>query len=156
MEVKSSTDKRPRLLTELTGVIREELRLAIAWNDAAAVFTGLHPTDATILFFLYEKGQCTASQASRVARLTTGATTAALIRLERAGFIVREKDKRDRRCVIIRPKELPSQFRVIRRLNQSELSSTVSDKSNTDIQALITHRRQTNAMLTHIIEQLTK
>ncbi|HSX07017.1 MAG TPA: helix-turn-helix domain-containing protein [Candidatus Saccharimonadia bacterium] len=151
-----NTNERERLLAELTAAIRQEMRLALAWNDTAAAFAGLHPTDATILFFLYEHGSATAAQVGVVAGLTTGATTAALNRLERANFIYREVDERDRRRVIIRTKQLPSPFKTIRQVTEAELQASLGGKSNASIQSLIAHREQTNAMLTRIIERLTK
>ncbi len=149
-----SSNERQKLLSRLTATIREEMRLAIAWNDAAATFAGIYPTDAAILFFLYENQAATASQVSKIAGLTTGATTAALIRLEKGGFISRERDPHDKRRAIIRPKQLPKQFQAIRKLSETELQSILENTSNSAIQDLITHRQQTNTMLTHIIEEL--
>lgn len=151
---KDTSTKRQKLLIELIKAIRQEMRLAIAWNDTAAAFAGLYPTDSTILFFLYEHGPATASQVGMVAGLTTGATTAALIRLEQSGFISRGRDQRDKRRVIISPKQLPSQFQAIRELTETELQTALDTASNTDIRSLVVHRQQINAMLTRIIEQL--
>lgn len=148
--------ERQKLLADLIAVIREEIRLAIAWNDTAAAFAGLYPTDATILFFLKEYGSATAAQVGAAAGLTTGATTAALNRLEQGGFIARKPDKRDGRRVIVHAIQLPSQFRTIQRQTEAELRIALESESNADIQSLITHRRQTNAMLVRITEKLTK
>jgi len=148
------SNKRQRLLEELTLAIREEMRLAIAWNDTAATFAGIYPTDAVILFFLYDNRSATAREVGDVAGLTTGATTAALIRLESSGFISRERDPNDKRRVIIRAKQLPKQFQTIRSLSETKLQNILKDTSDVAIQDLITHREQVNMMLTHTIKEL--
>jgi len=156
MILDDSARERQKLFADLIAVIREELRLAIAWNDTAAAFAGLYPTDATILFFLKEHGSATAAQVGTAAGLTTGATTAALNRLEQAGFIGRKPDKRDGRRVIVHTIQLPSQFRTIQRQTEAELHSTLESESNADIRSLIAHRQQINAMLARITKRLTK
>ncbi len=148
------SSERLKLFNELTAAIREEMRLAIAWNDAAATFAGLYPTDAVILFFLYENRSATASQVGKIAGLTTGATTAALIRLEKSGFISRVRDPSDKRRVIISTRQLPKEFQTIRELSETELQNILKDTSTTAIQNLIEHRQQINTMLTHIIGEL--
>jgi DNA-binding MarR family transcriptional regulator len=48
-------------------------------------------------------GVVTAGELANLTALTTGAITAALDRLERAGFVQREDDPKDRRRVVVRP-----------------------------------------------------
>jgi len=150
----STSEEQQELLIELITTIREEMRLAVEWNNAATTYTGLYPTDATILFFLYEHHSATASEVSKIANLTTGATTAALIRLEKGGFISRARDPNDKRRVIIRVKQLPKQFQVIRKISETELQNSLASTINTTIHDIITHRRLVNTMLKHIINEL--
>ena len=49
-----------------------------------------------------EMGPCTAGDLAEVTRLTTGAITSVIDRLEKAGFVKRDRDLQDRRKVIIR------------------------------------------------------
>ena len=149
-----TSEEQQESLIELIATIREEMRLAVEWNNTATAYTGLYPTDATILFFLYEHHAATANEVSKIANLTTGATTAALIRLEKGGFISRARDPNDKRRVIIRVKQLPRQFQVIRKISETELQNSLADTINTTIHDIITHRRLVNTMLGRIINEL--
>jgi hypothetical protein len=60
---------------------------------------GLNPTDHKCVDFLLMNGPLTAGELATLTALTTGAITAALDRLERAGFAKREDDPDDRRRV---------------------------------------------------------
>jgi DNA-binding MarR family transcriptional regulator len=62
----------------------------------------LNPTDAECIDFLMEMGPVTAGELAKATRLTTGAITAAIDRLEKSGFAKRENDPGDRRKVIIK------------------------------------------------------
>ncbi|HVM77237.1 MAG TPA: MarR family transcriptional regulator, partial [Candidatus Paceibacterota bacterium] len=64
---------------------------------------GVHPTDLMAASYLSDEGPMTAGELAKAIGLTTGAMTAAIDRLERAGFATRETDPRDRRKVIIVP-----------------------------------------------------
>ena len=50
-------------------------------------------------------GPATAGQLSELTGLTTGAVTAVIDRLEKAGYVKRERDGADRRKVIVAPNE---------------------------------------------------
>lgn len=62
-------------------------------------------------------GPLTAGELAKMTALTTGAITAALDRLERAGFVKREDDPADRRRVIVRA--VPRRVEAIGRLFDS-------------------------------------
>jgi len=70
----------------------------ILFHGAIATKLGLHPTDHKCLIFLFD-GRKTASELAAYTGLTPGAQTAVLARLERAGFIRRAHDAKDRRRV---------------------------------------------------------
>ena len=78
--------KRRKIIADLMQAGREEMRLSILWGNGVAELMGIHPTDAIALTFLNEVGETTAGQLAKVTGLTTGATTAAIDRLERAGW----------------------------------------------------------------------
>lgn len=70
-------------------------------RDLAAGF-GLALTDLMCLTFLFESDEpVTAKMLAEHVNLSTGATTALIDRLERDGFVVRERNPTDRRSVII-------------------------------------------------------
>lgn len=62
---------------------------------------GLHATDAECIDFLMEMGPSTAGSLAKATRLTTGAITNVIDRLERAGFVKRGPDPKDRRKVVV-------------------------------------------------------
>jgi len=68
---------------------------------AIAEKMNLNPTDAECIDFLMEMGPSTAGDLAKVTRLTTGAITSVIDRLQKAGFVKRENDPNDRRKVII-------------------------------------------------------
>jgi len=94
---------------------REELRAAVikasAENSSMAVFfhaaiadqVGLGPTDEKTLFLLRGLGPLTAGEIAQHTGLTTASVTNLIDRLERKGFVRRERDSADRRRVIVRP-----------------------------------------------------
>jgi DNA-binding MarR family transcriptional regulator len=72
------------------------------FHQAVADRLGLNPTDHKCVDLLLLDGPQTAGELAGRTAMTTGAITAALDRLERAGFVRREGDPEDRRRVIVR------------------------------------------------------
>lgn len=97
------TGRIPR--TELLRVLNETVRKvgaqSVLISDLVATRVGLNSTDLECLDLLYLAGVTTAGTLARHTGLTTGATTAVIDRLERAGFVRRRRDTSDRRCVLV-------------------------------------------------------
>ena len=74
----------------------------ILFHQAVADRLGLNLTDHKCVDLLLLNGPLTAGELAALTALTTGAITAALDRLERAGFVRREDDPEDRRRVVVR------------------------------------------------------
>jgi DNA-binding MarR family transcriptional regulator len=72
-----------------------------AMDAAAALFFGIHRTDLSLLDVLQLGGRMTAGELARRGSLSPGAVTAALDRLERAGYVRRVRDDVDRRRVFV-------------------------------------------------------
>jgi DNA-binding MarR family transcriptional regulator len=72
------------------------------FHQAVADHLGLNLTDHKCVDLLLLNGPLTAGELATMTVLTTGAITAALDRLERAGFVRREDDPKDRRRVVVR------------------------------------------------------
>ncbi len=94
--------KTDPLIFELMTATRKMTRSSLLLQSAIAEKMNLNPSDAECIDFLLEMGTCTAGDLARVTRLTTGAVTSVIDRLEKAGFVKREADPQDRRKVIIR------------------------------------------------------
>jgi DNA-binding MarR family transcriptional regulator len=74
---------------------------SVLLSDLVATRVGLNSTDLECLDLLYLAGATTAGRLSAHTGLTSGATTAAIDRLEHAGFVTRRRDARDRRVVLV-------------------------------------------------------
>lgn len=70
-------------------------------DAAAAQFFGIHRTDLSLLDVLQLGGRMTAGELAKRGHLSPGAVTAALDRLERAGYVRRVRDEVDRRRVFV-------------------------------------------------------
>ena len=70
-------------------------------DAAAALYFGIHRTDLSLLDVLQLGGRMTAGELARRGSLSPGAVTAALDRLEGAGYVRRVRDEVDRRRVFV-------------------------------------------------------
>ena len=73
------------------------------FRNAMSEWAGLNVTDMECLRLLFQKGIATPSELARHTGLTSGATTAMLDRLEKAGLIERRPNPDDRRGTLIAP-----------------------------------------------------
>ena len=73
------------------------------FRNARIEWAGLNTTDMECLELLFLKGIATPSELARHTGLTSGATTAMLDRLEKAGLIERRPNPDDRRGTLIVP-----------------------------------------------------
>ena len=71
------------------------------FDEAAAAWLGINRTDSRCVDLLDRGGRMTAGQLAAAARLTSGAVTAVLDRLEAAGLVRRVNDPADRRRVLV-------------------------------------------------------
>jgi DNA-binding MarR family transcriptional regulator len=123
---------RKRLLQELDETLRKVGAQSVLISDLVATRVGLNSTDLECLDLLYLSGATTAGALARHTGLTTGATTAVIDRLERAGFVRRRRDTADRRRVLV--EVLPSSERRIKPLYEllatrfAELNEQYNDK----------------------------
>ena len=73
------------------------------FRNAMSEWAGLNVTDMECLRLLFIKGVAAPSELARHTGLTSGATTAMLDRLEKAGLIERKPNPKDRRGTLIMP-----------------------------------------------------
>ena len=102
------------------------------FRNAMSEWAGLNVTDMECLRLLFQKGIATPSELSRYTGLTSGATTAMLDRLEKAGLIERRPNPNDRRGTLIAPAQSSSEkaaswFESARKA-QDELISSYSER----------------------------
>ncbi len=84
----------------------------IMFHQAVANIVGVSVTDMKCLDYVDRGGDVTAGDLARLTGLTTGAITAAIDRLEKAGLARRERSETDRRKVFIRLSESPASKRI--------------------------------------------
>jgi len=99
----SDLPKRADLFDTLNQAGRELSTATVLFHSALAEQFGLNATDWKCGDLLMRMGPLTAGQLAELTGLTTGAITGVVDRLEKAGFVRREKDPHDRRKVIIQP-----------------------------------------------------
>ncbi|HEX5858019.1 MAG TPA: MarR family transcriptional regulator [Microbacterium sp.] len=86
----------------MTGVMREFMARAVLFQDAVARVGGINSTDMQAVGLLMSEGPATPGELAERTGLTAGgAITAVIDRLERGGYVTRERDVADRRRVIV-------------------------------------------------------
>ncbi len=93
--------ERAELLAVLNQAVREFSTLSVLFSLAVGERLGMNPSDMECLDLLNVMGPLSAGQLADLTGLTTGAITAMIDRLERAGYVQRERDASDRRRVIV-------------------------------------------------------
>lgn len=75
--------------------------MVVMLHAAVAEKLDLNPTDLKVADLVNRHGAMTAGQLAEVTGLTSGAITGIIDRLERTGFVTRQRDATDRRVVFI-------------------------------------------------------
>ena len=96
----SKRSKR-ELIEEVIGAIRASQTTTDAFDHAVAEYVGLDRTAYRCLDLLDQDGPMTAGRLAERARLSPGAMTALLDRLEKRGLARRTRDTKDRRRVLV-------------------------------------------------------
>lgn len=95
--------KRAELLVANLQLGRELSARTLMFHAAIAEKVGLSATEHKALDLLSRAGALTAGQLAELTGLTTGAVTGLVDRLEKSGFVKRDKDPSDRRKIVIQP-----------------------------------------------------
>lgn len=95
--------KREELLRELEEESRKSTLDGLHFFQAVAERSGMNLTDLQCVTILTSTGPIPAGQLAETMELTTGAVTGVINRMERAGYVRREKDPSDGRRVVVRP-----------------------------------------------------
>src|SRR5437763_16142420 len=98
-----ASPERRRLYRALGSEVRANQRATDVVDDLICQLLGINRTDARCLDILDERGRMNAGDLAEASRLTTGAITAVIDRLERAGLARRVPDPADRRRVLVEP-----------------------------------------------------
>ncbi|EFE67840.1 MarR family winged helix-turn-helix transcriptional regulator [Streptomyces viridosporus] len=137
--------RRSGLMAELTVVSRRSMASQALFNQALADHLGLHPTDLQCLNLLtLEGGPVTTGRIAELTGLTTGSATRLVDRLERAGYVVRERDEGDRRRVLVAtvPERAAEFGRVWERLG-GDWAALFEDLDDSELALFIDRMRRT-------------
>src|SRR5437588_12819722 len=94
---------RTVLMSQLLDEVRGGQRATDMVDDAACRLMGINRSDGRCLDILEQRGRISAGGLAHEARLTSGAITAVIDRLQRAGYARRVTDPGDRRRVLVEP-----------------------------------------------------
>ena len=92
---------REQTILESIELLRRNQVLTQMLDEQAASYLGINTTDARALDVIDQHGRITAGDLARELRLSTGAVTTLVDRLERAGYAKRTHDPDDRRRVLL-------------------------------------------------------
>jgi DNA-binding MarR family transcriptional regulator len=125
----SGSEERTALIESLSLTMRKVIVETVLLFDLLAERIGVNATDMQCLNILDYEGPVPAGRLAELTGLTTGAITAAIDRLERAGYVQRTRDPHDRRRVVIQltPQEGRAVFGTIDQ-TWKELCSRFSDQ----------------------------
>ncbi|MEU2283795.1 MarR family transcriptional regulator [Streptomyces sp. NPDC013178] len=140
-----SGNVRSRLLDELSTVSRRYVAAFALFNQAVADRLGLHPTDLQCLNLLsLERAPVTTGRVAELTGLTTGSATRLVDRLEKAGYVVRQRDAVDRRKVLVAtvPERIAEFGRTWERLG-GDWSPLFADLDDAELAVIVRHMRRT-------------
>jgi len=101
----SRENQRPRLqlLLQVGDASRINQGATNQFDEQLGVFFGINRTDGRCIDTILRLGRVSAGQLANLSNLTTGAVTAVIDRLERAGYVARVRDTLDRRKIWVEP-----------------------------------------------------
>lgn len=143
----------------------EELNQAVQWagtltvihTNAIAHRIGLSATEFEAMDLIARFQPITAGRLAEYCGLTSGAITGIVDRLERQGFVRRERDPKDRRRVFIIPIEDKERNKKVRALHGPIIKGFkeyVEQFDKDQIRMLIKMQKEANAMVERSIAQL--
>ena len=146
---------RAALMQELEHAMRRTSGLGAIFSQTVADSAGISSSDLECLDFLNLEGRVTAGRLAEVTGLTTGAITGVVDRLEKAGFVRRERDDNDRRKVFIAV--VPENTAMIGRLYQNMQRAILKDwesYSDTELKLLLRFANQGYKTMLSATEEL--
>ena len=99
----SRAKSRAELMQDLEHAMRKVSSQGAMFAKMVADRAGISSADMDCIDFVNVEGRMTAGRLAELTGLTTGAITGVVDRLEKAGFVRRERDESDRRKVFIVP-----------------------------------------------------
>ena len=103
-DIHASRDNlRLSILAEIGDMSRLSQGATNLFDERLGDFLGINNTDGRCLDIISRLGKVSAGQLANLSGLTTGAVTAVIDRLEKAGYVLRVRDPIDRRKIWVEP-----------------------------------------------------
>jgi len=99
--IMTSSKKRETLVAAIGTAVQSFQDATDMFDEAAALRLGINRTDLRCLGVVAAQGPIAVGEVGKAIELTRGATTTALDRVERAGYVRRVRHPQDRRGVLI-------------------------------------------------------
>jgi len=149
-----SKHSREELVLAFIDAVRASQTAVDLVDEAVAEYLGIHRTDARCLDILDQEGPMTAGHLAERARISPGAMTTLLDRLERKGLARRTRDTEDRRRVLV--EVTPELRRMARELYGSpeEGAKALEMYSDEQLEFLIEFHRGSVAYQQSLIRRL--
>jgi DNA-binding MarR family transcriptional regulator len=96
-------ERREEIIHAVREKFTEMSTETILFHQALADILGIHITDHRCMYFLHSYGAMPAGRLAELTGLTTAAVTSIIDRLEKAGYVRRANDPKDRRRTIVEP-----------------------------------------------------
>ena len=142
-----STENRLALHAAFVTQIRHFIAGTILFNQSVADRVGLSLTDMQCINVLELLGPSTPGKLAASTGLTTGGVTVMLDRLEKAGFVKRQPNPKDRRSILVKvnARKLQKVNSFYSGINQ-RLETFLSERSEAEIQSVIDFLSSMNAI----------
>lgn len=144
-------NKREETIQAIIEKRREMSTETIMFHQAVADVLGLHITDHKCLDLIRHYGAMPAGRLAELTGLTTGAVTGIIDRLEKAGYVRRANDPKDRRRTIVEPaknKKLQRKIEALFIPFHERMHELLSSYSDTEL-AFLLDALTKNIELTH-------
>jgi DNA-binding MarR family transcriptional regulator len=144
-----STPPRRALEDEMIRRIRHFIAGAILFNQKAADRFGLHLTDMQSMNVLELLGPTTPGKLAEWTGLTTGGVTVMLDRLEKAGYVKRAPNPKDRRSLLVQvnPKKLRKIHAIYTGINE-QLAELLAETPEAELRTVAKFFDRINAIRT--------
>ncbi len=141
--------KREETIHTIIDRFREMSTEIIMFHQAVADELGLYITDHKCLDLIHRFGAMPAGRLAELTGLTTGAVTGMIDRLEKAGYVRRTNDPKDRRKTIVEPmsnKRFERKIEMIFMPQHERMHKFLSSSSDSELTLLLD-------VMTKLIEQ---
>src|SRR5919204_6500807 len=129
--------RRQQLIFAIIEQVRANQVLTDMLDEGVAGLLGINRTDYRALDVIDQRGRISAGELARELRMSTGAVTTLVDRLERAGYARRVSDPDDRRRVLIEPAPHLKEGAVEIYGSPEELDDDYAGYSDADLEVIL-------------------